>query len=80
MHAFPALKQAALEAFEIEDGSGDMAGFFHIIDPRSVLELVEIAETRITDEVVQALHQVIAELGNYIRRTAPGLEGQPRFT
>jgi hypothetical protein len=34
--------------------------------------LVEIVETRITDEEAQALHQVIADLGAYIRRTAPG--------
>jgi len=34
-----------------------------------VLQLVEIAETRITDEEVQALHKVIGELGDYIRRT-----------
>jgi hypothetical protein len=74
MHALPVLKQAALEAFETEDGPGDLAGFFSLIDPQSVLELVEIAETRITDEEVQALHQVIAELGDYIRRTAPGPE------
>jgi hypothetical protein len=72
MHALPALKQAALEAFETEDGPGDMAGFFSLIDPQSVLDLIEIAETRITDEEVKALHQVIAELGDYIRRTAPG--------
>jgi hypothetical protein len=71
MHALPVLKQAALEAFETEDGPGDLAGFFSLIDPQSVLELVEIAETRITDEEVQALHQVIFELGDYIRRTAP---------
>jgi hypothetical protein len=74
MHALPVLKHAALEAFETEDGPGDMVGFLSIIDPQSVLELVEIAETRITDEEVQALHQVIAELGDYIRRTAPGPE------
>lgn len=55
----PFLRHAALEAFETEDGPGDMAGFFSMIDPQSVLELVEIAETRITDEEVQALHQVI---------------------
>jgi hypothetical protein len=71
MHAFPALKQAALEAFETEDGPGDLAGFFSLIDPQSVLELVEIAETRITNGEVQALHQVIAELGNYIPPSAP---------
>jgi hypothetical protein len=74
MHALPALKQAALEAFDTEDGPGDLAGFFSLIDPPSVLELVEIAETGITDEEVQALHQVIGELGDYIRRTAPGPE------
>jgi hypothetical protein len=69
MHALPAIKQAALEALETEDGPGDLAGFFSLIDPQSVLELVEIAETRITDEEVQALHQVIAVLCNCIRRT-----------
>jgi hypothetical protein len=74
MHALPALKHAALEAFETEDGPGDMAGFLSIIDPQSVLDLVEIAETHITDEEVQALHQMIAELTNYIRRTAPSPE------
>jgi hypothetical protein len=74
MHALPVLKQAALESFDTEDGPGDLAGFFSLIDPQSVLELVEIAETRITDEEVQALHQVIAELGDYIRRAAPGPE------
>jgi hypothetical protein len=74
MHALPALKHAALEAFDTEDGPGDLVNFFSIIDPQSVLELVEIAETRVTDEEVQALHQVIADLGDYIRRTAPGPE------
>ena len=74
MHALPALKHAALAALETEDSPGDIVGFLSIIDPQSVLELVEIAETRITDEEVQALHQVIAELGDYIRRTAPGPE------
>jgi hypothetical protein len=39
-----------------------------------VLELVVIAETRITDEEVQALHQVITDLSNYIRRTVPAPE------
>lgn len=80
MHALPALKQAALSALETEDGPGDMTGFLSIIDPQSVLELVEIAETRITDEEIQALHQVIAKLGGYIRRTAPGPEAVALLT
>jgi hypothetical protein len=76
MHALPTLKQAALEAFDTEDGSGDLVNFFAVIDPQSVLELVEIAETRITEEEVRALHQVIAELSNYIRRAAPTPEAR----
>jgi hypothetical protein len=69
MHALPALKQAALEAFETEDGPGDLAGFFSLIDPQSVLELVEIAETRITDEEVQAPHRAFGVLCGCIQRT-----------
>jgi hypothetical protein len=74
MHALPVLKHAALEAFDTEDGPGDIVGFLSFIDPQSVLDLVEIPETRITDEEVQALHLVIAELGDYIRRTSPAPE------
>jgi hypothetical protein len=40
-----------------------------VIDLYSVLELVQIAKIRITDEEVQALHDVIAEMSDYIRRT-----------
>jgi hypothetical protein len=69
MHAIPVLKQACLDAFDTEDEPGNPALFFSIVDPGSVLELVKIAETAISDEEVKALHQVIAELGDYIRRT-----------
>jgi hypothetical protein len=69
MHALPALKQAAQEAFDTEDGPGDLAGFFSIIAPQSVLELAEIAENRITGEAVQRLHQMIAVLCDCIQRT-----------
>jgi len=50
MHALPALKQATLEESETEDGPSDIVGFLSIIDPHSVLDLVEITETRIIDE------------------------------
>lgn len=43
-----------------------MVNFFFIVDPQPVLELVEIAETRITNEEVQPPHQVTADLGDYI--------------
>ena len=74
MHALPVLKQACLDAFDTEDEPGNPALFFSIVDPQSVLELVQIAETAISDEEVKALHVVIAELGDYIRRAAPSPE------
>jgi hypothetical protein len=63
MHALPVLKQACLDAFDTEDEPGNPALFFSIADPGSVLELGEFVETRITDEEVQALHRVLADLG-----------------
>ena len=42
-------------------------------EPQSALELGVIAETRITDEDVQALHQMIAVLCECIQRTAADL-------
>ena len=48
-----------------------MVNYYSIVAPQSVRELLEIAETRITDGEVQALHQVIAELSDYILRTTP---------
>ena len=68
MHALSVLKQACLDAFDTEDEPGSPALFFSIVDPGSVLELVEIAETAISDEEVKGLHQVIAELCECIHR------------
>jgi hypothetical protein len=75
MHALPILKQACLEALETDGEPGDPGRFFSIVDPRSVLELVQIAETRITDEEVTALHEVVNQLCDYIRRTTADKEG-----
>jgi hypothetical protein len=67
------IKHAAIEAMYADDDiSGGPCSLHTLMDPQSVLDLIEIAETRITDEELHALHQVIAELGDYIRRTAPG--------
>jgi hypothetical protein len=71
MHALPILKQACLEALETDGEPGDPSKFFSIVDPGSVLELVQIAETRITDEEVEALHKVIGQLSDYLRRASP---------
>jgi len=75
MHALPALKQACLEALETEGAPGNAALFFSIVDPYSVLDLVQIAENRVTDEEIQALHDVIAKMSDYIRRNTDDKEG-----
>lgn len=69
MHALPALKHAALDT---EDGPDDMVSFFSIIDQAFGTRAGIDRRERITDEEVRAFHQVIAELVNYIRKTAPG--------
>ena len=68
------MKQPCLEALETDGEPGDPGRFFSIVDPGSVLELVEIAQTRITNEEVEALHQGIGRPSDYICRMAPGLE------
>lgn len=75
MHALPILKQACLEALETDGEPGDPGRFFSIVDPGSVLELIEIAESRITDEEVLALHQVINQLCDYVQRSTADKEG-----
>jgi len=72
MHALPILKQACLEALETDGAPGDPGRFFSIVDPGSVLDLIHIAETSITNEEVQALHTIIAEMGEYIQQSVPG--------
>lgn len=74
MHALPILKQACLEALETDGEPGDPGRFFSIVDPGSVLELIQIAETRITDEEVAALHQVIGHLCDFIQRNTADQE------
>ena len=69
-HARPSiLKQAYLEALETDGEPGDPAKFFCIVDPGSVLELIQIAETSITNEEVRALHQVIGDICTYFQCT-----------
>jgi hypothetical protein len=60
-----------------EETPGDASLLHALMDPHTALELVNIAETRITDEEVQALHQVIGQLSDYIHsalRTPEAIE------
>ena len=45
MHVLPALKQACLEALDIDDQTpSDMALFYSVVNPRSVLEMIQMIE------------------------------------
>lgn len=77
MHALPILKQACLKALETDSELGDPARFLSIVDLGSVLELIEIAESRITDDELLALHQVIGELCDFIGHNAPAVKAFP---
>lgn len=74
MHALPVLKRACLEALEADGEPGDPGRVFSLVDPGSVLKLIAIAETRITDEEVLALHQVIGQLCDFIQRNTADKE------
>lgn len=69
----PVVRHSALETLGTEDGPGDIASFSSLIDPQSVIDLMEIAETLITEQEAKALHRVGSQLGDCIRR--PTAEG-----
>jgi len=76
MQTLSAIKQAALDAMDTNDDSPGGASLLHsLMDPHTVLELVTIAETRISDEEILALHDVIAKMTDYIRRNTDDREG-----
>ena len=75
MNAIEAMKNACVEALELNAlAPGDASVYASMVDPVSVLALIEIAENRISDEEIAALHQVLDDLCNYVRANAPGTE------
>ena len=71
MCSFPMLKQACIQALQLDTPSENNAELFAtIVDPQSVLDLIAVAEKHITNEELQSLHNVISDLTNFIRRTS----------
>ena len=72
MNAFTAMKAACHEACGMgQAGPGDARVYASIVDPVSVLALIDLVEKHITDEEIAALHQIISDLSNYIQAMAP---------
>ena len=73
MNAIVAMKHACAEALKSDRLSpGEASMYASVVDPASVLALVEIMENRISGEEISELHHVITELISYIRANAPG--------
>lgn len=55
MHVLPILRQACLEALKTDGDPDDSGRFSSIVNARSVLELIQVAETRFSDKEVCTL-------------------------
>ena len=66
MHSFEVLRNACIEAMEID---GDPTLFHDVVDPASVLELVNIAEAAWPPDQVKALGALLNDLVDYIGQT-----------
>jgi hypothetical protein len=78
MNAIEVIKHACVDALELDQLSpGDAVAYASLVDPVSVLGLVDIVENRVTDEEIAALHQVINAMSDYIRSNAPSTTAEP---
>jgi hypothetical protein len=78
MNAIEVIKQACVDALELDQLSpGDAVVYASLVDPVSVLGLIDIVENRVTDEEISALHQVINAMCDYIRTNAPCTTVEP---
>jgi len=75
MNALIAMKHACADGLELDElGPGDAIAYASLVDPLSVLALIDMVENRITDEEIAALHQIINDMGKYIHSAAPGAD------
>jgi hypothetical protein len=78
MNSIEVIKHACVDALDLDQlGPGDALVYASLVDPVSVLGLVNIVENRVTDEEIAALHQVINAMGDYIRSNAPSTTADP---
>jgi hypothetical protein len=75
MNAIVAIKHACAEALKANQlGPGEASVYSSVVDPVSVLALIEIMENRISEEEISALHHLIEEMACYIRTNASSPE------
>jgi hypothetical protein len=78
MNAIEVIKQACADALELDQlSSSDAVAYASLVDPVSVLGLIDIVENHVTDEEISALHHVINAMCDYIRTNAPCTTVEP---
>jgi hypothetical protein len=75
MHSLSVIRNVALEALDDseEDNPEALSMFHDIADPRTVLELIELAETSTSDEM-KALARLLRDMAAYIEKV-PDVNG-----
>lgn len=78
MHSISIIKAACLSALDEddEDAAGRLAEFRSIADPRTVLELTQMAEATLSEEELHALGKLIRDLTGYIKMNG-GIKPDP---
>lgn len=79
MHPFNVIRDVAIEALDdSEDDNPDALTAFHkIADPRTVLELLELAQTSLASDEMKPLLQLIRDMATYIEKV-PDVKGAAR--
>jgi hypothetical protein len=79
MHSLSVIRNVALEALDDseEDNPEALSMFHDIADPRTVLELIELAETSMASENMKALAQLIRDMAAYVGKV-PDTEGSAK--
>lgn len=70
MHSLTIIRNVAVEALDDseEDNPEALTMFHEIADPRTVLELVELAETSLASDQMKALTQLVRDMASYIEK------------
>jgi hypothetical protein len=79
MHSLSVIRNVALEALDDseEDNPEALSMFHDIADPRTVLELIELAETSMASENMKALAQLVRDMAAYVGKV-PDTEGNAK--
>jgi hypothetical protein len=70
MHSLSVIREVALDAVDDseEDNPEALTTFHEIADPRTVLELIELAETSLASDQMEVLKELMRDMATYIEK------------